>query len=336
MRGADFKDYLLEYQAEGIGTLLYALIVSVVKQITVRYPPTIYSPNQVWDDDAVAAVAHDFTMEKLLRRGWLEHHLLTQETTVGLRWVLARDVRQFLINHRKRSEYSNIFQRVQQILHTDERFDDCQNLKHKRTRLWCLAAGKQSGEVQELDVVLEAMFAFKLPDLVRYRASSTKQSHLLSNDDLTALLVHTFQAVGKCIDIALLMMGLRYRLNLMESDTISLDTMHGEAADEISPTLATSIPASSDVESTLSLQEIASDIFETLSERQRTILSLRLSLPDPTLETISMRVGTSKSTVHNEMRTIADRIASADLDQEEVTTLLTYLTHLCQQYQADT
>jgi hypothetical protein len=189
----DFKDHRREYEAEGIGELLYDLILNLVEQVVVRYPPKVYSPNQIWDEDAVTALCHDFTVDKLLEAGWLEHHLLTQETIAGLKKVLRRDFRHFLVSHKRRSEYLNLFDRVKRALREGPRFRVVHEHTSVAASIWGLSEWGRKEIAQHPDRVVEAMFAVELPPLVKYRADSQKISHLLSNHDLGRLLESTFR-----------------------------------------------------------------------------------------------------------------------------------------------
>src|SRR5689334_14642957 len=117
-----FQDYVDEYIAEGIGPLLYHLILDAVRQVVVRYPPSLYSPDRVWDEGAVRGICHDFILTRLIKAGWLSHHLMAQESVEGLKRVIRRDVKHFLINQKRRSEYTNIFTRLYHILREDTRF----------------------------------------------------------------------------------------------------------------------------------------------------------------------------------------------------------------------
>ncbi len=325
----DFKDYLREYEAQGIGTLLYALILDLVRQVVRRYPPGIYSPNQVWDDDAITALCHDFTVEKLLGAGWLEHHLLAEETIAGLKRVLRRDFRHFLISRRRRSEYLNLFGRVRKILRDDPRFQAYRAHGNAAAGIWGLDKWTNKEIAQQLDGVVEAMFTVELPPLIRYRADSKKLSHLISNADLGRLLESTFRTVDRYISLGLLMEGLRYRLSLLESAAISLDEPVGRQDEDRGQTYADIVPDLANPETEVTSVQIAEDIFEMISDRQRRVLALRLSLTDPTLKQIGKRIGVSKSTIHNDLTVVTQHIASTGATKEEAEKVILYLSELC-------
>lgn len=332
MMTPDLRDYLLEYESEGIGDLLYSLIAGVVKHDAPRYPPGVYSPNQVWDEDAVSSISHDFIMDKLLKAGRLEHHLLAQENLAGLKKALRYDFRQFLINHRHRTEYLNIFLRVKKILYNDSRFRALNQDSSLSTSIWGLGQWTNKDIAQKLEEVVEAMFAVELPPLVQYRPDSKKLSHLLSNNGLADLLELTFRRIDKYISINLVMDGVRYRLNLLDTDPISLDEPLEQESDNSLVTKGDFIPDPTDLETQLTVSQITEDLFEQLSDRQRRVLALRLSTPESTLERLGELIGISKSTIYNDLTAIERLISNTDLTQEEAEQTLARLSELCTHY----
>lgn len=334
-----FQDYLAEYETSGIGPLLYSLILEIVAQVSKHYPPNIYSPNQQWDEDATVALTHDFAIDKLIEAGWLEHHLLTQETTRGLEQVLRRDYRHFLISRRQRTEYLNLYERVKRILADEGRFKARYEHPNSAASLWGRATwDSTSGDspVQDIAEVVEAMFEVELPPLVRYRADSKKLSHLLSQRELTRLLEETFLITGKPVRMDSLMEALRYRLGLLETASISLQDPVGNRGENGSQTYADLISDPGALEATLSNQEAAEDIFERLTDRQRHVLAFYSSLQAPTLETIGEAVGVSKSTIQNELKVITIYISSTVSGQEDAERTITNLSEICGRYMAET
>ena len=52
----------------------------------------------VWDEDAIIGVCNDFIVDKLLRNGWLDYYFLSIDSLQGLKRVLQRDIRHYLID----------------------------------------------------------------------------------------------------------------------------------------------------------------------------------------------------------------------------------------------
>ena len=325
MNNPDFEAYLMEYQAEGVGELLYGLILGTVEHVTKRYPPTVYSPNGIWDDDAISSLCHDFVVEKLLKAGWLEHYLLSLETLAQFQKVLERDFRHFLISRKDMTEFQNLVKRVRRMLHEDSTF---RNFSRTKTgELWGLSSWAEKDVIQELEDVVRAMLNISLPPLIRYRTSSKKVSHLISSQDLQRLLDGAFRELDGFVDFSLLIDALRYRLNLFDVEIVSLN----EPLKDDSSTYA-DIVSAEDQKHSIDLPEIARQIIEQLSERQKRVLGLYFALDEPTLEQIGTRLGISKSTVSNDLRTVEKCVASADVTEAEAESLFARLSEFCASY----
>ena len=277
MTRPDFQDYCRELESEGIGDLLYNLLLNIVKQVASGYPPQIYSINRSWDDDAYGEVRNAYAVE-LIEKGKLEHFFLTQETTQGLENILRADLRHFLSNRKARSEYFNIRGRVKKILNEDERFGTNDKQKDTRFSFWGLAGWNDKLVAQQRDEVLEAMFAVELPPLVKYRADSMKLSPLLSNPALANFLGMTFIKLDKYASLDMLMDGLRYRLDLLETSLVDIDESVEALGQAIPDAYAELIADQLDVHELVSASEIADDLFARLTDRQRQIFALQQKL----------------------------------------------------------
>jgi DNA-binding CsgD family transcriptional regulator len=327
MNGVAYTEYLDEYRSEGIGLKLYSLILDIVSSRVRNYPPEIYSPNNVWDEDAITAICHDFTLVILIGRGHLEYDLLANETILGLRKALVSDLQRFLISTRRRSEYLNIYARVRRILTTETRFRSIGATAHGKGS-WGLAGWAGEAYCQDLNEVISAMFEVDLPPAVKYRADSRKLSHVIGNADLSRLLDETLVALNRWTSLDLLMEGIRYRLGLFEATQLSLDEPIGAEGDD-PLTLADTVPDAAGPSPISASTDMAEHIFEMLSDRQREILRMRLSPEEMSLEQIAERIGVGKSTVHNDQRTILRYIAGAGFDETEAETILSQLAVLC-------
>lgn len=336
MEDIDIHNYIEEFLAEGIGQSLYDLITDVVRDECRKYPPSHYSPNNVWDEDAVSGLANDFIVEKLIRKGWLEHHLYSQESVSGLKHILRRDFRHLLISKKERTELSNLFDRVKTILQKNEQFEP--HYPHAKTHLslWGLSKWKDEGKLveQRLEKIVEAMFIVELPPLIRYHPESEKISHFVCTDDLERLLIETFEILKQSVSVSLIMEALRYRLGLLTVNNVSIHEpikAGGERNDltyeEVIPSLKKENP-----EIQLENIEIASLLFQELSDRQRMILAYRLSNRKNTYEDIAIKLDISKSSVQIEMNKIEDMIACKDLNQHESEEIIHQLSELCGKY----
>lgn len=324
-----FGDYVREYEAEGIGELLYGLITSITEQMVKKYPPDRYSPNRVWDEDAINATSHRFTMVWLLNGGRLEYYLMSLQSPQSLTNAIRRELRLFLVNERRRDEYINLFKRTKRILRESSDFASY-GMVSRSTHLWGLNDWSDKGTAQSIDDVLNAMRQIELPPPIRYRADSKKISHVISDSDLLKLLKGTFRILQHRVDLTLLMEALRYRLNLFDVDEVSFDDIIITigASDIV---YGDSVEAPGDLEVQVSAQMIAEDVFEMLTDRQRNILYVYLTLPKPTLEQISVETHIPRSTAHYELKAIERRIAP-ELSPDEGEMFFARLSELCNQY----
>ncbi|MBZ0188652.1 MAG: hypothetical protein K8F91_20570 [Candidatus Obscuribacterales bacterium] len=327
MSKPEFGDYLNEYAAEGVGNMIYDLVSKIVRQIARHYPPERYSPNRgVWDEDAINDVVHKFILVWLLNRGWLEYYLFSLQSVDGLKNSIRRELRRFLINERRRDEYSNLFKRAKKLLKENALFELYEEIPGS-VQIWGLRSWKGKAVAQNLVEVLDAMRQVQLPPSVKYRPDSKKLSHVIRNVDLLKLLRETFENLQKKIELTMFMEAMRYRLNLTELDEISFEeTITGLEDGQI--TYADTVPDSDNLEVQVSAETLAEDIFEMLSDRQRRVLFLYLTSPNAILEQIATDLSVSKSTVHLDLKTI-ERLIAPHLEIDESDNFFSHLSELC-------
>jgi len=330
------QKYIDEYLAEGIGQNLYELIFEVVKQECRKYPPVLYSPYKSWDKYAISGLAHDFMIEKLIGKGWLEHHLYTQETINGLRQALRRDLRHFLISKKEKSEISNLYGRVKKILKNNDHFKSFYPSGKFHLSIWGLSEWIDQGKSveQNLEKIVEAMFSVKLPPLIRYKPESEKLSHLISNDDLERLLIEIFEHLKKSLSLSMIIEALRYRLGVLSTEFVKLQDSIKVGNVESNLTYEEKIPSLDQgyPEKQFERSEIVNRIYQKLSDRQRKILACRLCENYSTYEDIGKQLGISKSTVQNEIEIIVDMMKNEDINHRDAEDIIMQLSDLCYQY----
>jgi predicted DNA-binding protein YlxM (UPF0122 family) len=322
MNDSIFSDLLNEYQSIGIGTLIYSLVFGIVSEVTRFYPPTVYSPNGVWDEDAVSGICNDFIINKLLNKGWLDSYFLSLDSKEGLKRVLKRDFRHYLISRKTRTEKNNIYLRVKKILNNNPVSGDS---THSGS-VWGLTGRAQEDVVQDPHDVMMVLETVQLPPAIRYRSDSVKISPLLGNPDLLRLIEETMIILDKGISLGVLVEAICYRLGVVTDEIISLDDTFGNENDQF---LADTNPSSdTQVETNVSAIQIAEDIYERLSDRQREILALHLELQAPTLVEIGEHLGISKSTVSNELFNIERVIRNSKPSSYEIDLVIPLLKEL--------
>jgi hypothetical protein len=325
MNNSIFSDLLNEYQSIGIGTQIYSLVCNIVSEVTRYYPPSVYSPNWVWDEDAVSGLCNDFIINKLLNKGWLDSYFLSLDSMEGLKRVLKRDFRHYLISKKTRTEINNIYMRVKKILKNYPKFQ-VSGGSAGSGGLWGLTGRVQENVVQDPHDVMMVLETVQLSPLIRYRSDSVKISPLISNLELLKLIEETMVMLDKRISLGVLVEAICNRLGVLTDEIISLDDTFGNENDQL---LADFIPSSdTHVETKISSKQIAEDIYDRLSDRQREILALQLELQAPTLVDIGEHLGISKSTVSNELFNIERVIRDSKPSLYEIDLVIPLLKEL--------
>lgn len=324
---AEFEDYYREYQTEGVGELLYGVVVTEVMGTAKHYPPEVYAPNHVWDQDAFDSVIQDFTVDWMLESGRLEYYLLSCECLRCLKAGIHSELKRYLANQKRRSEYLNLFRRVKVILSQQEAFQlFTGRLDDISASIWGLKDWTDKPIAQRFEHVLTAMYSVTLPPIIKYRADSKKLSPLLSNQDLQKLLLETFGFLDQYVGFAVLMRAVEYRLNIHDAGEVSLDQPISATNDQ---TFAEIYTGHASLESEVSSKLLAEELYEQLTDRQRMVLASYTSLQNPTIDEISGETGVPRTTVHNELRRVAEMIAQNSVTPDEATEILRTLGSAC-------
>jgi len=328
-----FEDYLQEFQDGRIEDLNYPLVIAIAKAMCPKYPPEIYSPESVWDEDTMKQLTDEFFVEVLLQNDRLKYHYLTQESVSGLRRGLTKDFQNFLRNKKLRTEAINIYRRMLAILSKNNQFEIIQDHPKSNARVIRLSGTNHdlSQTCQKLEEILGVMFSIEVPPLVRYRADSKKESHLVGTDSLQKLLIETIRVLDKPINVGMLFESLKYRLNIFEIETLALEesisTENGENLN-----LLDVIPdnTADSAETMLIANECAMNVFERISDRQRRIFNFWIV--GSSLLEIADQIGVSKSTVHDEIQKIKQEISIEQPTDDEAAIITQNLSQLCDEF----
>jgi hypothetical protein len=302
----DFQFLIEEYARSGVGENLYRHILVAVRRVIFGHGyPTSYSPTGRWDEDALTGLAHDWTMQKLLRYGQLEHLLLTNHTMRGLEKGLELSFRHFLIGQRARSVLVNLFRRMAVILDRTPSFRLCVDTGRKATRLWGLSSWLAVRVFDASDTELIAA-GYRVPDLpiMRYRSDAQKLSPVLSDNDLVRFLELLLAEVESCLSLEQILVVVRYRFHLLDATEVSLEETLTGGDTEDSLRLIDTIGSGSPPDEEVLAAETAETVLRALGPRQRQVLRFFIQ-PDATLVRVAEQVGISKSTVHNDVRRIS-------------------------------
>jgi len=290
------------YAESGLNQELYDLIIRTVEQIIVRrrYPPT-YSPYGRWDQDTYDDLAHEWTLQRLLRSGQLEHLLLNNETLSGFQHGLELSFIGFLLNQRQRTALENLYDRTAAILERDPRFQRVGDTTRKSEHLWGLAewrgvdafAGDDAG-------LIGAGLEVECPPVIRYRPNARKHSPIISEPDLAEYLHALYTLLHATLRLSQLTTIFRYRFNLLESAPLRLDDARFTSEGEEFPQVEL-VDQGEQVEAQVLITEAVDSVLLDLTARQRQALHA-YAHPNATLTVVAQQLGCSKSTVENEVR----------------------------------
>jgi hypothetical protein len=165
--------------------------------------PAHYSPYGVWSDEAIEEVLADWIEVRLVSRGQL---LAIMQRAPGLR-VFRRmaetSVRQHLIDSLKRSQSSNLFDRVSRCLENDVRFEQTGSAH------WQLCDEPAEPFVGDDRDLLAAAWSLGEFTVIRYEPEARKLSPLLDGDELDRFL--TGMLKQGAMSAATIMQALRMR-----------------------------------------------------------------------------------------------------------------------------
>ena len=326
MFSVDLSQFTHEYASQGLGEMLYGFICGIVGTVCPVYPPRIYSPNGVWDEDAIDEVCQEFTLHKLIKAGNLEHHLYASENTLHLGSMIKRDLRQFLINSARRTAYIRLRKRAHTVLGANSVFKSISGPGDYE--IWSLV-GRDTAEIeQELGNVIRAMWSVPLPPAIRYRLDSKKESPLISSRNLELLLTETFTLIDKGISFSLLTEAIRYRLNLLDDEIASLNDFLSSSDGndmELAEVVEETTP---NIELDIETMELAVHLLDQFTVRQRRVLAAYIGLLDPNQAAIARYLGISVGTVNQELQAITKSIRAICTSPDEAVPVMQHLAEL--------
>jgi hypothetical protein len=149
--------------------------------------------------------------------------------------------------------------------------------------------------------LLVAGFTIENVPVIRYRENARKLSPVVSDANLSAFLRALLSGVGRPISLEQIIFVCRYRFNLLEAGTISLDEPINGDDSGTNRSIGELIAHGPTPEDTVIRDDAARSILDEIPQRQRTVL-LAYAEPDATLTTVGEYLGLSKSTVDNDLR----------------------------------
>jgi hypothetical protein len=285
------------FRADGkITTELYELFARIVTVVVfgTRLPPA-YSPTGHWDRDSVQEALHGWIERRLLRTNALLAAFDLAAEPGPFIASLERNFRHYLENEKERSELDNLVSRASQLLREDEAFDDFVKSTRASDVWWGLAGWYEAAPYQGSDDHLVSL-AFALGEVVlfRYSAKVGRASPVLSTETLRDFLIRLFEATEGLLTIRHLAIVFSRRFHLGPPQQVELGREEAEVADPA---------AEVDDEAA---RAAAASLLAELSERQLQAILARAE--DLTLEQIATRLGVSRGTADNALRSMAPLI----------------------------
>ncbi|WP_324783022.1 hypothetical protein [Streptomyces sp. H51] len=115
MSGPSWEDVLAEARDGHVGPAVYRLTLDTARSMSRRYPAQIYSPDGVWSDDALRALAHE-CFARHLRPDQVEYLAHLVDDIHGARRFVAGRVKRTLIDIRRTDVVDNLLGRLRRRL----------------------------------------------------------------------------------------------------------------------------------------------------------------------------------------------------------------------------
>lgn len=317
-----------EFTTDGLGPHLYREILETVEAVVRRGYPVSYSPTGQWTPDAVHELAHEWLLKRLLSLGHLEDMLLRNETMDGLRRGLRLAFWHFLLSQRATTAVDNLFARAYGILSKDDRFRKYGSQLSKPAQPWGMAEWQDRNPILFEGSETELIAAgWRVMDItvIRYPITARKQSPIVSKHDLGHLLEEVLASLDHTLTLRHFATVFRYRFNLLDAETVSLDAPRTVAGEEGEVRLLDTLRGAEeteteavvlDTERAVDVDVAAHWVVEGLTVRQRRILAAYAE-PEATLVSVARLVDCSKSTVDNELQRTLRLIQGEGVTEEE-------------------
>jgi hypothetical protein len=245
----ELEELRAEHAESVIGPRIARLLARVVRATAPTYPAREYTASGRWDVGTLEDVLHDWVEVRLLRRGDLAVILGSARTTAGVNSLLTRSFTQHLINKRRRTSATNLFDRVGKMLRSGEEFHQVLTGPTGGDAAYCPAA-KPSTEPASTDSVralVKMMAAISDEELqvVRYGPYSLKSSPILRDPKLRQVLLMLLTEADGYLTLSQAVAIMVHRFNLVEPDPTTLEEAAVDTRADTSTTAETLILARS-------------------------------------------------------------------------------------------
>lgn len=278
-----------EYEAEGIGSVIYAEVVAIVRSAVGRYDPVVYGRAASWDRSAIDDLVQEVVVGRLLEEGQLDYVFLHAHDLDHLRALLALQVRRTLARTRTRTVVDNLLDRAK-LLAQDSPFEFRSDSRNR----WAFRlAGIPDQDANGRSFVGEAARAVqpfpRVPNVRGERAPMVYTSETLTLVMRTVALVAIGWVSVKNLDEVL-------RNVLTPWIPSVLEQAEGDHEGDPDPSPADELLAC----------HAAERIVDALDADRRKIL--RMKLTDASDAEVAVALGISRPTVANRKHEVFDRI----------------------------
>ncbi len=281
----------------GTGELHPSLLVLLQRTVArlVRYGglPPHYSPTRHWDREAEHEVLADWLAARLFGTGQLIAILHEAATPGSFMRIGELFLRRHLISRLERSQATNLFARVRQLLEEDPELLVLVPAARDQDAAWGLAewrsAGRPPWSGADRDLA-SAAWALGEFTTIQYRDDARKLSPLLEHDELRRFVTGLLAATDATLTLADLMRALVLRFDL---GPVVIDELDEEAA---------TVPAGDDVVEQVAAAELAVAVLAELTRRQVDVL--RGWLADQSVRELASELRVAVGTVHGDQRAI--------------------------------
>lgn len=284
--------------------LLVLLQRTVARLVRYGGLPPHYSPTRHWDREAEQEVLADWLAARLVGTGQLTAVLHEAATPGSFMRVGELFLRRHLISRLERSQATNLYARVRQLLDEDPELVVLAYAARDQDVGWGLVVWRPAGRPHWAGTDRElASAAWGLGDFttIRYRDDARKLSPLLEQSELRRFVIGLLTVVDAILTPAQIARALVLRFDL---GPVVVEALDDEAA---------AVLAAVDVVDQVAAGDLAVAVLAELTRRQVDVL--RGWLADQSVRDIASELRVAVGTVHSDQRAITTtlrRVSDSD------------------------
>ncbi len=111
-----FDDLRAEYVQQGIGDLIYGLVIELSGAICRKYPEAVYNAGLAWDEHSVADLAQEVALNRLLGEGQLDYIFTEARNVESIRKLITRQIKRELHRRRPTTPIDRLLSRIEALV----------------------------------------------------------------------------------------------------------------------------------------------------------------------------------------------------------------------------